>query len=759
MDLLKNLNNNQKEAVLHTEGPLLILAGAGSGKTRVITHRIAHLINDKHVRPYNIFAVTFTNKAAEEMRNRLVSIIGPSANSVFVKTFHSAAVYIIRRFGEEIGITSNFTIYDAKDQDEIIKRILISMKIDHKKVKPSSISSKISEIKDSQAYIEGTDLSHLAPDYHAFDFMDVFKQYEEDLKKNNALDFNDLLIKTVQLLRNSDTALSDMQYMWKYFMIDEYQDTNYSQYLIAKYLASHSKNICVVGDDDQSIYSWRGADIRNILNFEKDYNNARIITLEENYRSTSGILDAAYAVIQNNSQRKNKSIIAFRGEGELVKWCQANNEYGEGDFVVNTILSLKSQENLSNKDFAVFYRTNAQSRIFEDVMRREGLPYRIIGGLKFYDRKEIKDVLAYLKFLTNVNDTVSLFRVINTPARGIGKATQDKITDLTKSMNIDEWKVVDDELITGRIPKGLYDFKKIINSLQKDMKNIPGSVKLSDFVKSIVDKSGYRKALSEDNSVESTTRLDNIDEFINSIYEYEQMTPDATPEQFIQDISLYTSEQNPDDEDKDNCITLMTIHNAKGLEFPVVFLTGMEENTFPHKLCVDSEDALEEERRLCYVGITRAMDQIYLTSTEIRRSFAGIDYKQPSRFISEIPAELLEVKHHESTHHVPERAGSFSQQKSYFGSGFSQQKSYSNSGFSGLKRASEISSPQPKVNRLERSDNGSKFEVKERVVHPRFGIGRIVKIEGSGDNVKLTISFGMTKKVFMEKYTPLDRFN
>ncbi len=748
MDLLENLNKNQKEAVLQTEGPLLILAGAGSGKTRVITHRIAHLIHDKGVRPYNIFAVTFTNKAAEEMKSRVMSIVGSGGNSVFIKTFHSAAVYILRRYGGEIGISPNFTIYDTKDQEALIKRILISMKLDPKKIKPNSIASKISEIKDSREFIEGTDLSLLVPEYFTFDFMDVFEQYEEELVNNNALDFNDLLIKTVHLLRKSPTALEQMQFSWKYFMIDEYQDTNYSQYLIAKYLASATKNLCVVGDDDQSIYSWRGADIRNILNFEKDYENARVITLEENYRSTKEILDAAYSVIQNNSSRKSKSIIAFRGEGEPVTWCQANNEYGEGDYVANTIISLKNRENLSNGDFAVFYRTNAQSRVFEEVMRREGIPYRIIGGLKFYDRKEIKDILAYLKFLVNPNDMISLFRIINTPPRGIGKATQDKMTDISKEMNVTEWKVIEDDLLTGRVPKGLDNFKNIINGLLSEMAKIPVETSLSKFVMEIVDRSGYRNSLVEEKSVESNSRLDNIDEFINSIYEYEQMNPGASPEQFIQDISLYTSEQNPEEEDRENCVTLMTIHNAKGLEFPVVFLTGMEENTFPHKLCVDFEDALEEERRLCYVGITRAMDRIYLTSTELRRSFAGIDYKQPSRFIAEIPQNLIDIKYYESTHQVGGgRAG--------YGSSSVKEPPAMKRASAPMGGGSGGSSGFSKGG----SGGDSKFSLKERVVHPKYGVGRVVKIEGTGDNIKLTISFGVTKKVFMEKYSPLEKLN
>ncbi len=760
MDLLKNLNDSQREAVLHTDGPLLILAGAGSGKTRVITHRIARLIEDG-VKPYNIFAVTFTNKAAEEMRNRVVNIAGSQGNSVFVKTFHAAAVYILRRFGESIGLTRNFTIYDGGDQEDIIKRILVDLKLDPKKVKPSMIASKISEVKDKQGYLEGVDVNQLLPDYYSFNFSEIFTQYQNKMAANNALDFSDLLVKTVELLRGSPQSLEEMQRMWRYFMIDEYQDTNYSQYLIAKYLSSATKNLCVVGDDDQSIYSWRGADIRNILNFENDYAGTKVITLGENYRSTKQILDAANSVIRHNENRKNKNINAFRGDGELVTWCKANNEYGEGEFVINTIISLKSRENLKNRDFAIFYRTNAQSRIFEDFLRREKLPYRIVGGMKFYERKEIKDILAYLKFFVNPNDSVSLFRIINTPARGIGKASQDKISEIASAEGTSEWAVIRDELMTGRIPKGLDDFRKIIERLVRELRDVPRTVKLSAYMRGLVEVTGYRESLREENTIESNSRIDNIDELINSIFDYEQSNPDASAEQFIQDISLYTSEQNPDNsDDKNDCVTLMTVHNAKGLEFPVVFLTGMEENTFPHKFSIDTDQGIEEERRLCYVGITRAMDRIFITNAEMRRSFMGAEGKIPSRFIDEIPWEFIN------------RTEFSSQSFGWNGSARdtyarTENKQYNqNRAESQLQRETGRNAAQDEsyIDRLKTErgtvdESGSVFSVKESVLHPKYGPGKIVSIEGAGDNIKLTISFGVTKRVFMEKYTPLQKLN
>ncbi|MCL1865228.1 MAG: UvrD-helicase domain-containing protein [Spirochaetes bacterium] len=757
MNLLEKLNKNQREAVLHTEGPLLILAGAGSGKTRVITHRIAYLI-EKGIRPYNIFAVTFTNKAAEEMKNRVMNIVGPEGNSVFIKTFHSAAAYILRRFGEAINITKNFTIYDMGDQEDLIKKILIDLKLDPKKIRPAMIASKISEIKDKEDYLEGVDPALLLPDYFAFNFAEVFDLYRNKMTENNALDFNDLLCQTVRLLRESKDSLKDMQRMWRYFMIDEYQDTNYSQYLIAKYLSSATKNLCVVGDDDQSIYSWRGADIKNILNFERDNENTKVITLEENYRSTKQILDAAYCVVQNNVNRKNKNIKSSRGDGENITWCIANNEYGEGEFVINNIISLKSREKLSNRDFAIFYRTNAQSRIFEDYLRREKIPYRIIGGMKFYDRKEIKDILAYLKFIVNPNDSISLFRIINTPVRGIGKASQDKISEIARSEGISEWTVIRDELMTGKVPKGLDDFKKIITALMNDLPEVPAQIKLSKFMTDIVEISGYRENLREENTLESSSRIDNINELINSIYDYEQSDLDATPEQFIQDISLYTSEQNP--EEKHDCVTLMTVHNAKGLEFPVVFLTGMEENTFPHKFSIDTENGIEEERRLCYVGLTRAMDRIFITNAELRRNFMGTEYKTPSRFIDEIPREYMNMKSYISQ---------MFNRESKFDERFETRPYIQNR--DKFKQAASINKnenrndPSDKIiissekKEPEKRESGSRFSLKESVVHPEFGVGKIIKIEGTGDNVKLTIDFGTKKRILLEKYAPLDKLN
>ena len=759
MDLLTKLNPNQKKAVLHTDGPLLILAGAGSGKTRVITHRIAYLIHTKHINPTRIFAVTFTNKAAEEMKNRIMDLAGPGGNSVFVKTFHSAAVYILRRWGERIGIHPSFSIYDSGDQEDVIKSILIDMRLDPKKLKPSTLASQISEIKDRAELLEGANIDLLLPKYHALDFSELYKEYGKRLREANALDFNDLLIKTVELLRKNPETLSDLQRRWQYFMVDEYQDTNFAQYLIAKFLASGSRNLCVVGDDDQSIYSWRGADIRNILNFEKDYPDAMVVTLEENYRSTRPILDAASSVIRNNQQRKNKKIISQRGDGEAPVYCRTSNEYGEAQYVVNTLISLKHRENYKNRDFAVFYRTNAQSRVFEDMLRRENIPYRLVGGLKFYERREIKDIVAYLRFLSNPADIVSLNRIINLPARGIGHATLEKIHNAAREQGVTVWDAIHSGIIPGKMPAGLKDFRDIIDELTMNLRDVPSGLKLSTFVREVMTASGYKQMLEEDNSDESKNRLENLEEFLNSVFEYEETYPDAGLDQFLQDISLLTSEENPDDPDidRDNLVTLMTVHNAKGLEFPVVFLTGMEEEMFPHRLASDTEEGIEEERRLCYVGITRAKDRLYLTNAELRRSWGGVTYRETSRFLEEIDPATMEFTTFQSQDGYMRDSA-----RSYDGSG--QREPYTTP-----ERSVPVQVPPKKETpsaqqaassgEMASSHRGSSFAVRERVLHPRYGAGQIVKIEGSGDNVKLTIIFPSGTKTFMEKYTPLEKIH
>ncbi len=732
MDILQHLNEEQYQAVTHIDGPLLIMAGAGSGKTRVITHRIAHLIKNAGVSPYQIVAVTFTNKAAEEMRNRITTLIGPIGESVMIKTFHSLAVYILRRHGEAIGIPSNFTIYDDHDQESVIKDLLRNSNIDPKAIKPSMIAEKISRIKESNHYIEGGDITPLLPKFHSFNFPEIFSQYHEKLKTANALDFSDLLVRTVQLLRNKE-VLHTLQSRWKYFMIDEYQDTNAAQYLIAKYLSSETKNICVVGDDDQSIYSWRGADIRNILNFEKDYPNATVITLHRNYRSTEPILKAAWHVIKNNYKRKDKKLTSHRGDGEPLIVCTANNEYGEAEYVINTIQRLKNQEGYSNKDFAIFYRTNAQSRIFEEHLRKENIPYVVIGSVKFYERKEIKDIVAYMRFIANQHDTVSLLRIINTPARGIGASTIEKIRDAAYLHATAEWDIIaSNDNFNYKLSPALTAFKETMQKLIDRAKDVPIHCKLSELCISILKETHYKKTLVDEDTIESRGRLENIDAFVNSIFEYEHLHPQATLDEFLQDISLLT----PADESNgtvQDAVTLMTVHNAKGLEYPVVFLTGMEEGLFPHANSIDTDEGIEEERRLCYVGITRARDRLFITHAELRRSWGTTQYKEVSRFLSELPSALCEFTSFNSGHQ------SWDYQQSY----------YSNDVYHTTIKKTIKAESQITID--------SRFQVYQRVKHPSFGIGIITAIQGNGDNIKLTIKFvnGLTK-TFLERYTPLE---
>lgn len=764
---MNKLNQNQYTAVETTEGPLLILAGAGSGKTRVITFRIAHLIRDKMVPPYAIFAVTFTNKAAAEMKERLTGLIGPTGDQVFVKTFHSAAVYILRRYGEAIGLKSSFSIYDSSDQESVIKEILIKMKVDPKKTKPSYVANLISGIKDKAELLDGGDASQLYPDHLHFNFDELYKQYQAELSARNALDFNDLLIKTYYLLKNSPETLEKLQHKWSYFMVDEYQDTNRCQYLITNLLAEKSRNLCVVGDDDQSIYSWRGADITNILNFEKDYPEAKVVKLEENYRSTKQILDAAHCVILNNNTRKDKQLVAVRGEGDLPVFCSANNEYGEAEFVINTISKLKHQESLKNKDFAVFYRTNAQSRVFEDFLRRANLPYRLVGGLKFYDRKEIKDVLAYLKFTANPYDTVSLLRVINNPTRGIGAKSIENLRNVAYLNQMSEWEAIRQEIpIAKKQPKGIVEFKKIMEKLIDLNSRIGRDVKLSDLMHAAVEDTGYMRSLKENDTPENKLRIENIKELVSAIYDYEQRSENPSLEEFLQEISLLTSEENPmadESLDPNNTVTLMTVHNAKGLEFPVVFLTGMEEGTFPHFNAADTEEGLEEERRLAYVGITRAENTLFMTAAQFRRSYTGgLSYKETSQFIGEISPELLITKEYNENgrsggqfyKQSPSTSpSSFNRQRFGGGGGTSQKNSAYNRG-----KIDDYKNKKMTNATVNTGSKDSAFKSRDKVRHPKYGDGTIIAVTGKGDNVKLTINFSTVGlKSFLEKYTPLEK--
>jgi DNA helicase-2/ATP-dependent DNA helicase PcrA len=620
------------------------------------------------------------------------------------------------------------------------------MRLDPKKIKPFAIMSKISEIKDKAQMIQGGDILALMPKIPGLNFSELYEQYHLRLRARNALDFNDLLVELVNLLRKSPATLDKLQSQWKYFMIDEYQDTNTAQYLIVKYLAEKTRNVCVVGDDDQSIYSWRGADITNILNFEKDYPEANVIKLEHNYRSTKEILDAASCVITKNTERMGKAIISARGEGFRPVWCTVNNEYGEAEYVVRMMSKMKREEGFKNRDIALFYRTNAQSRVFESFLRRENIAYRIIGGLKFYDRKEIKDIICYLKFIVNLKDTGSLLRIINTPSRGIGSKTIEQLRNTAYEMEKTEWEIIDGDIpIAGKISSGIHEFKKAIR-LGIDLNSrVPSEVKLSSVIMDVLDASGYRQALLDERTDEAKNKLSNIDEFLNSVFEYETRQPEGTLSQFLQEIMLLSSDEDPDENSKDNSVTLMTVHCAKGLEYPVVFLTGMEENLFPHGNCIDDEKAVEEERRLCYVGITRAMDRLFMTSAELRRSFAGVDYRTHSRFLDEIDAGLLDRVYFESETGAPSP-----REKPKW--------TYNNEGYGSTGKETVAAQVNLFGEVEENATPAAKYKPKDRVIHPKYGIGRVISVEGSGDNLKLSIIFDNTGlKTFLEKYTPLEK--
>ncbi|MFW5808451.1 MAG: ATP-dependent helicase, partial [Spirochaetota bacterium] len=734
------LNSNQLKAVTTIDGPLLILAGAGSGKTRVITHRIAQLIHNHRVPPFAIFAVTFTNKAAAEMKSRIIELIGPLGDQVFIKTFHSAAVWILRRYGSALGLKSTFSIYDSADQQSLIKEILLRHRIDPKKTRPSAVANTISAIKDKAEYLEGVDPSLLAAERYHFNLTEIFTEYQDELKSRNALDFNDLLIYTYRLLRECDETLQKLQDKWRYFMVDEYQDTNRAQYLIIKLLARRTRNLCVVGDDDQSIYSWRGADIRNILSFEDDYPDATVVTLAENYRSTKQILESAYTVIRNNINRKDKALCAVKGDGELPLYCSVSNEYGEAEYVIQTIETLKHRFNYRNRDIAIFYRTNAQSRVFEDFLRRGNIPYRIIGGMKFYDRKEIKDIIAYLRFTVNPTDTVSLLRIINTPARGIGAKTIETLRNEAYMNRMSEWDAIERNIPLGKKqPKGIAAFRDVMSKI---MQLHHDGAKVSDIVHSAIEDSGYLSSLKANDTPENKTRIENIQELVGSVYDYEQRAEEPSLSEFLHEVSLLTSEENPQQDiaDPDNCITLMTVHNAKGLEFPVVFLSGMEEGTFPHANSSETDEELEEERRLAYVGLTRAKDLVYITAARFRRTYSGsMMFREPSRFIAEIPDHLLVRTEFSGSsgsygYDYPRPEGTASFHRSTF----------SHSSGSGSAKDARNRIEQFKQNRMTQSDTvpDSSFKQRQRVRHPKFGDGTVIAITGSGDNIKLTINFG-----------------
>ena len=639
--LLADLNDEQRAAVTHFEGPLLILAGAGSGKTRVLTHRVAYLIQVHGVRPDEVVAITFTNKAAGEMKERIGGLVGPIARTMWISTFHSMCARLLRREAQRIGYKSTFTIHDEDDRRRLIKRCMEELNLDPKRFPPESISRQISDAKNqlrtaAEFREQGGRFSQVAAD--------VYERYELRHAAMNAMDFDDLLMKTVQLLESFPDRLRHYQQAFRFVLVDEYQDTNHAQYRLANLLAGEHRNLAVVGDDDQSIYSWRGADIRNILEFERDYPDARVIRLEQNYRSTQAILDVANAVVTNNRTRKGKNLWTPRGQGALVQVVEVNDERAEAQFVASEVQKLLEGEAGAERPYApdevaVLYRTNAQSRVLEEQFGRYGIGYQVIGGPKFYERAEIRDAVAYLTALVNPDDAQRLLRVVNTPKRGIGATSLQRLTAHAAGLGESVWTAMraaeDVPGLSSGAVNGLRAFVRLIEGLQAGLGGRP----VAEIVRSVLDESGYEAALKVQKTLESEGRLENLEEFFGVAAEYDKRADEPSLDGFLQEISLYADIDAF--ADASALITLMTLHNAKGLEFPAVFVAGMEEGVFPHQRSLDEQN-VEEERRLAYVGITRAMDRLYLVHARARTLWGASQYNLPSRFLGEIPTDLIE---------------------------------------------------------------------------------------------------------------------
>lgn len=636
---LKHLNEMQASAVTETEGPLLILAGAGSGKTRVLTHRIAYLIEEKNIFPSNILAITFTNKAASEMKARVEGLIGDVSGGMWIGTFHSTCVKMLRKDADKMGYTRDFVIYDPSDQMTVMKDCYKELDIDEKKMPHRGTLSRISEAKN-ELISPDEYLGAYGNDFHSEKVAKCYALYQKKLSQYNAMDFDDLIGNTVMLFKEHPEVLDFYKKKFKYLMVDEYQDTNKVQYLLVSLLASGSHNLCVVGDNDQSIYGWRGADVRNIRDFEKDFPGARIVKLEQNYRSCQNILDAANQVIQNNRDRKEKNLWTENDKGESIKYYKATNEYDEARFIANQIISLRLREKKKYGDFAILYRTNAQSRVFEETMMREGVPYRLVGGLKFYERKEIKDMMAYLKVVQNPADEVSISRIINVPRRGIGDKTLEKIKALANDRGIGAFEAIqlgyEGKMFTAGICSGLRSFMDALAPY------IEGryTMSVSEIFEGVLKATGYIEELQAENTIEARSRVENIRELASAVKEFENRTPGGTLSNFLEEYCLKSDiDSLADGEDG---IVLMTLHSAKGLEFPVVFLSGLEETVFPTSRSFEKESDMEEERRLAYVGITRAEELLYLTHATVRMLYGRSQVNGISRFIREIPESMLE---------------------------------------------------------------------------------------------------------------------
>jgi DNA helicase-2/ATP-dependent DNA helicase PcrA len=757
--LLEGLNDNQRAAVVHSGSPLLIVAGAGSGKTRVLTHRIAHLLAERDVHPGQILAITFTNKAAGEMKERVEQLVGPRANAMWVMTFHSACVRILRRESKKLGFTSSFSIYDAADSKRLMALVCRDLDLDPKRFPPKSFSAKISNLKNE--LIDEEDFAAQATDGFEKTLAQAYAMYQSRLREANALDFDDLIMTTVNLLRAFPDVAEHYRRRFRHVLVDEYQDTNHAQYALVRELVGTSEHpidvppgpddvppaeLCVVGDADQSIYAFRGATIRNILQFEEDYPDATTILLEQNYRSTQTILSAANAVIERNESRRPKNLWTNAGAGATITGYVADTEHDEAQFVADEIDRLTDAGEAKAGDVAVFYRTNAQSRVFEEVFIRVGLPYKVVGGVRFYERKEVRDVLAYLRVLANPEDSVPLRRILNVPKRGIGDRAEAMIDALAQREKISfpqALKRVDEAY--GMAARSTNAVKRF-NTLMEDLRTIVASgAGPATVLEAVLERTGYLAELQASTDPQDETRIENLQELAAVAMEFEQERGEdeqGTLSDFLEQVALVAdSDQIPDEEDGDGVITLMTLHTAKGLEFPVVFLTGMEDGVFPHMRALGQTKELEEERRLAYVGITRARERLYLTRSTLRSAWGQPSYNPPSRFLEEIPPAYVEWKRTGAT--APASSGPVSGVAASLSSSRSRSSASGASGFA-TRRTSE----KPVVS----------LAVGDRVTHDQFGLGTVVAVKGTGGNAEATIDFGDTKpKRLLLRYAPVEK--
>lgn len=768
------LNPQQREAVLATEGPVLILAGAGSGKTKVLTQRIAYLISAKQVAPWSILAITFTNKAAREMQNRVAAMIGgAAAQDAWISTFHSLCVRILRRDIDRLGISRSFTILDAGDQLSVVKQCLKELNLDPKKYDPRAILAAISgaknELTDPAAY------ARLAGDPFAQVTAQVYEAYQKKLKSNQSLDFDDLIMTTIRLFQEVPEVLEFYQKKFRYIHVDEYQDTNRAQYKLISMLAEKYRNLCCVGDADQSIYKWRGADISIILNFEKDYPEAKMIKLEQNYRSTKTILQAANHVIAHNKLRKEKKLWTDKQQGEKITFFQGDSEHEEAYFIADTIRRQMAVYKRYDK-FAVLYRTNAQSRVIEEVLIKSNIPYTIVGGTKFYDRKEIKDILAYLRLISNPDDDISLTRIINVPKRNIGDTTVEKLQAYASAHGQSLYAAIQEVGYMGlpaRTTNAILAFNELISNLMQ----MTDYLSVTELVQEVLARTGYRESLKSEKTLEAQARLENIEEFLSVTQEFERKNEDKSLLAFLTDLALVADidslgeEEQTEEVSAEGQVVLMTLHSAKGLEFPVVFLVGMEEGVFPHSRSLFDESEMEEERRLAYVGITRAEERLYLTSARMRTLFGRTNVNAPSRFLQEIPAELLEGNLPEERGLAQGGASAFGQREGgyrTFGSGV-QSGGFSRGGAAGMaSRTGEGAAPSPFSRPAQQAGSklpghgggaGIDWKVGEKVKHGKWGIGTVVKVKGADENMELDIAFPspIGIKKLLAKFAPIER--